>query len=103
VPLSHFKITGTVQSADQSLPVKGLSVSVSDTMNTFINIDSTKTDSLGRYLLNFLNAHRKNMWNLKVKDIDSMENGSFIMKDTIVSIPADSELNVDLKVDRSNQ
>jgi putative lipoprotein (rSAM/lipoprotein system) len=115
MPNADYKVSGTVLSADQNLPIKGLSISIRDTMNTSGIIDSTETDSLGRYSMQFSGFPRENTWDLKVKDIDSIENGSFITKDTIISIPESDlqepsgnwykghgEKNVDLKVDRTN-
>lgn len=115
MPNADYKISGTVTSAEQSLPVKGLSVSIRDTMNTSGTIDSTKTDSLGRYSVQFSSTPWRNTWDLKVEDIDSIENGSFTTKDTIVSIPESDlqepndnwnrghgEKTVDLKVNRKD-
>ena len=115
MPHADYKVSGKVLSADQNLPIKGLFVSITDTLNTSRIIDSTKTDSLGRYSLQSL-GDGKNTWNLKVEDIDSIENGSFTTKDTIISIPekdlkepsgtwymGHGEKEVDLKVDRNNK
>ncbi len=113
MPHADYKVTGTVFSSDQNMPIKGLLVSIRDTMNTSGTIDSTKTDSLGRYSLQFSGAPWDSTWELKVKDVDSTENGSFIARDTVISI-SESELkesdgnwyqghaekNVDLEVDR---
>jgi putative lipoprotein (rSAM/lipoprotein system) len=115
MPNAEYKISGTVKDAEQSLPVKGLSVSIRDTMNTSGTIDSTKTDSLGKYSMQFSGAPWRNTWDLKVEDIDSIENGSFTPKDTVISIPESDlqepngdwykghgEKTVDLKVNRKD-
>ena len=113
MPHADFKVTGTVQSADSSLPVKGLSVSLRDTMNASGIIDSARTDSLGRYLLEFSGYAFGNTWTLRVKDIDSSANGSFAEKDTVISQPplqggdghwyeGHGEETVDVNVTRSN-
>jgi putative lipoprotein (rSAM/lipoprotein system) len=112
MPNADYKVSGTVSSADQDMPIKGLFVSIADTLESPRIFDSTKTDSLGRYSLQSSGV-LENTWVLQVKDIDLIENGSFAAKDTIISIP-ESELkepsgewyrghvekNVDLKVDR---
>jgi putative lipoprotein (rSAM/lipoprotein system) len=115
MPHADYKVSGTVLSSDQNLPIKGLLVSIRDTANTAGIFDSTKTDSLGKYSLQFSRAPWNSTWDLKVKDIDSTENGSFLNKDTIISIPESelrepsgnwyeghAEKNVDLKIDRLN-
>lgn len=116
MPNADYNVSGTVSSADQNMPVKGLLVSIADTLDSSRIIDSTRTDSLGRYSLQFSGDPFGNTWDLRVKDIDSIVNGSFAMKDTIISIP-ESELKepsgtwykghgekaVDLKVNRNDQ
>jgi|WetSurMetagenome_2_1015567.scaffolds.fasta_scaffold04603_7 putative lipoprotein (rSAM/lipoprotein system) len=87
MPYADYQISGTVLSADQDAPVKGLSVSLRDTLNASAITDSGVTDSLGRYSLQFSGAPWENTWVLKVRDVDSIENGSFRAKDTVISIP----------------
>ena len=111
MPISRSLVT--VRSADSSLPVKGLSVSLRDTMNASGIIDSVRTDSLGRYLLEFSGFAFGNIWTLSVKDMDSSANGSFAEKDTVISQPplqggdghwyeGHGEETVDVNVTRSN-
>jgi putative lipoprotein (rSAM/lipoprotein system) len=115
MPNADYKISGTVSSADQNLPIRGLLVSIADTLDPLRIIDSTKTDSVGKYSLQFSGAPWENTWHLKAKDIDSVANGSFAAKDTTISIPESDlkepsgnwykghgEKDVDLKVDRTN-
>lgn len=113
MPYADFKVIGTVRSADSSLPVKGLSVSLRDSMNASRIIDSARTDSLGRYLLEFSGFAFGNIWTLSVKDMDSSANGSFAEKDTVISQPplqggdghwyeGHGEETVDVNVTRSN-
>jgi putative lipoprotein (rSAM/lipoprotein system) len=103
---ADFEVSGTVLSADQNLPIKGLSVSIRDTSSISQIIDSTMTDSLGRYSLQFFRPPGDNTWDLKVKDVDSVENGLFATKDTIISIPLSDlkeghgEKSVDLKMNK---
>jgi putative lipoprotein (rSAM/lipoprotein system) len=115
MPHADYKVSGTIVSSDQNLPIKGLFVSIRDTANVSNIIDSAKTDSLGKYSLQFSHPPWENTWDLKVKDNDSIENGSFKTKDTVVSIPKSDlkepsgnwndghgEKTIDLKVDRNN-
>jgi hypothetical protein len=99
--VAKFNVSGTIRSADQSLPVGGLSVSFSDTSISRI-FDSTRTDSLGKYFLEFLEPRIEQTGKLMVKDIDSTENGIYLEKDTLVNLPEGSSI-IDLKLDRSNQ
>jgi hypothetical protein len=62
--------------------------------------DSAITDSLGRYALEFSNILTANRGILSVKDIDLSENGSFMPKDTVVSIPEGTSV-INVNVDRS--
>jgi putative lipoprotein (rSAM/lipoprotein system) len=113
VPSADYKISGSVLSSDQLLPIKGLSVSIRDTLTTTATIGTTKTDSLGWYSLQFSAFPRDNIWKLNVEDVDANENGSFMTKDTTISIlqrdlkgasgnwyQGHAEKTVDLKLDR---
>jgi putative lipoprotein (rSAM/lipoprotein system) len=115
VPSAAYKISGTIISSDQNTPVKGLSVSIRDTAHSTWILDSAKTDSSGKYTLQFSGCVCNQEIDLKAEDIDSTENGEYITKDTLFSIsqnnPKDSkgiwhagivEKTVDMKVDRKN-
>jgi putative lipoprotein (rSAM/lipoprotein system) len=115
MPYAKYQVSGTVLSSDQNLPVKGLFISIRDTGSTLTARDSTMTDSLGKYSLQISDGPWNPTWDLKVKDIDSIENGSFVTKDTIISIPSSAlqggdgkwyeghaEKTVDLKIDKTN-
>jgi putative lipoprotein (rSAM/lipoprotein system) len=104
---ADYKVSGTVVSSDQNLPIKGLEITLRDTRIELFHY-STRTDSLGKYSFESSGPFEGDAWELNVKDIDSTENGSFIAKDTIISmshIPKDSagygnSENVDIKLDR---
>jgi putative lipoprotein (rSAM/lipoprotein system) len=116
MPLADFKVSGTVRSADQHLPIKGIVISLSDTSDSIQRASPVTTDSLGKYLLDadvFGNLRGKVI--LHAMDLDSSLNGSFLPKDTTISLPdsafkgasgeylgLDSE-NVDLYLGRSAQ
>ena len=112
MPHADYKISGTVVSSVHELPIKGLLITMRDTMSSYGNLDSTKSDSLGRSSLERSGYPRDSTWDLSVIDIDSTENGSFASKDTIISIPKSElkdgdapwywghgEKNVDIKLD----
>lgn len=112
---ASYKISGTVISSDNNLPVKGLKVSIRDTTASSISNTSIFTDSDGRYSLEFKTDLWSNTWNLQAKDIDSTENGLYETKDTTVSIPKEEleegdgkwnyghvDKTVDLKIHRIN-
>jgi putative lipoprotein (rSAM/lipoprotein system) len=113
MPSADYTVSGKVQSFDSGEPIEGILVSIRDTSESSVIMDSIKTDSSGRYYLEFSNAPSDNIWYLRAKDIDSTENGLFLTKDTIVSVsesdlkePGGSwyighaEINVDLKIER---
>ena len=108
IQLANFRVSGTVKSVDQGLPVKGLFVKLRDTLNMSYAMDSGRTDSLGMYSLQFSTYPADNTWLLKVLDVDLNTNGSFKEKDTVISIPQTDikdlfgEKTVDVEVDRSN-
>lgn len=115
MPSADYKISGTVKSSDELLPVKGLMVSISDTLEMSEILDSAKTDSSGRYTLQFSDVPLNHAWKLTVKDIDLKENGSFLTRDTIIAIQSSelkepdgnwnyghAEKNIDVNIDRQN-
>jgi putative lipoprotein (rSAM/lipoprotein system) len=87
MPHADYRISGTVLSSDLNLPIEGISVTIRDTLDASGAMDSTGTDSLGRYVLQFSEAPWRNTWRLKAEDTDSFENGTYISKDTVISIP----------------
>jgi|GEM_PF-1168820 putative lipoprotein (rSAM/lipoprotein system) len=116
MPVADFKVSGTVRSADQHLPIKGIAIYLSDTLDSAQAGAPVTTDSLGKYLLTadvFPNFQGKVI--IHARDFDSSLNGSFLPKDTTISLPdsafkgasgeylgLDSE-NVDLYLGRSAQ
>jgi len=115
MPHADYAISGTVRSADTNVPIGGLFVSGADSLDTAYLLDTATTDSLGMYSLEFTSAQAKSTWLLRVTDVDSIENGSFMEKDTVISIP-ESDLRgangswyqghgekvVDMRVERRN-
>jgi putative lipoprotein (rSAM/lipoprotein system) len=105
--IADYKVSGTVVSSDQNLPVEGLLITVRGTTGNNGQVDSTKTDSFGRYSIEFSPSDSgSTTWGLNIKDIDSTENGSFAAKDTIFSISDSEQKNgyvekiIDIKLDR---
>ncbi len=88
MPHADFKINGTVKSDQSDTPIRGISMSLRSTSDNVIVTDSTLTDSLGRYSIEFTDGVSKNnTWILRANDVDGNENGVFSQKDSIVSIP----------------
>lgn len=102
VRVAKFNVSGTIRSADKNIPIGGLSVCFRDTVDTTGIIDSTRTDSLGKYSMEFLWPRLEQTGKLTVNDIDSSENGLFIAKDTLITLPEGASL-IDLKIESGNQ
>ena len=116
MPSAEFVVSGTIRSADQHQPIKGIVVSLSDTLGLAQRGAPIATDSLGKYLLTselIGTLQRKVV--IYASDIDSSLNGTFLPKDTTLSLSdslfkgasgeyegRDSE-NVDLYLGRSGQ
>ena len=120
MPTAEYKVTGTVRSVDLGQPIKGIFVTLNDSLvspndsfKTLQMIGSAITDSLGNYLVTVrTSGYVPENWILLATDVDSSANGSFFPKDTILSMPdsafigasgdnlgLDSQ-NVDLNLDR---
>lgn len=118
--MPEYKVTGTVRSVDLGQPIKGIFVTLNDSLvspndsfKTVQMIGSAITDSLGNYLVTVrTSGYVPENWILLATDVDSSANGSFFPKDTILSMPdsafigasgdnlgLDSQ-NVDLNLDR---
>jgi putative lipoprotein (rSAM/lipoprotein system) len=115
MPHANYKIKGVVKAAKTGSPISGILVSLRDTLREKMVTDSTFSDSLGRYIFEYSDFPEISRI-LRAVDIDGNENGEFIQKDTIISIP-ESELtggeggwyhgycekNVDIQMDESQQ
>lgn len=115
MPHADYKVSGTIVSSDHNLPIKNLLVAIKDTFEPYGIHDSTKTDSLGKFSLEYSGPPWDSTFDLNVIDVDSTENGTFSAKDTIFSIP-ESELKggngpwyaghgekkIDLKLDKKD-
>jgi putative lipoprotein (rSAM/lipoprotein system) len=93
MPWANYKVIGTIHSSDIThAALRGIKVSLKDTAAGSNAFDSTYTDSLGKYSLNFNTSPWDNTWVLDARDVDGTLNGSYTAKDTTISIP-DSSLD----------
>ena len=114
---AEFVVGGTIRSVDQHQPIKGIVVSLGDTFGLLQQGGPVATDSLGKYLLTaeLTGRPQQRIVVIHASDIDSNLNGTFLPKDTTISLPdsafkgasggywgLDSE-NVDLYLGRSGQ
>lgn len=103
MPHAEYKATGTVKSASDHKPVKGILVSIISTEENAEILNSTQTDSSGRYSLLFSRTPLDTVWRLRAEDVDSAENGSFATKDTNITVVLGStEIKTDLEIDETN-
>jgi putative lipoprotein (rSAM/lipoprotein system) len=84
-----FRINGNVRSQECNIPVKGMKVTLEerygdDPVNHYGN--SALTDEKGNFCINLYNHYFGDRMRFIVKDIDSLENGSF--NDTAFIIPS---------------
>jgi putative lipoprotein (rSAM/lipoprotein system) len=117
VSSAEFVVSGTIRSVDQHQPIKGIEVSLGDTLGTFQQGAPVATDSLGKYLLTseLIGHFQQRIVVIHASDIDSSLNGSFLPKDTTISLPDSAfkgasegyqgldSANVDLYLKRSGQ
>jgi putative lipoprotein (rSAM/lipoprotein system) len=61
MPSADYTVSGKVQSFDSGEPIEGILVSIRDTSESSVIMDSIKTDSSGRYYLEFSNAPSDNI------------------------------------------
>jgi len=106
MPYADYLLLGTVKSSDEKKPVQGLLVALRDTLDMSYIIDSTRTDSQGKYVLEFQGEAWENTLKIEVRDLDGNQNGLFVDKDTLVTINqedlADVEKTVDIEVERDD-
>ncbi len=90
MPHAQFSIKGTIRSLDKDSPVENEKIVVQDTATKQV-VDSAFTAADGSFFITFSQYPAVlNTWILEARDVDGTQNGSFLNKDTLVSIPADS-------------
>jgi putative lipoprotein (rSAM/lipoprotein system) len=72
-----FLLNGNIKSSNTNQPINQIIVSQNDI--------SVLSDSVGDFALKFEDYTDSKHFNIIFKDLDSMENGSFINKDTLIS------------------
>ena len=95
----YMNLKGTVKSKESSQVINGIQVEV---INSIPNSKGL-TDTNGAFSINSEIDELDNTVNLHISDIDGALNGSFLSKDTIITLTADEKLaqlkeNIDIKL-----
>jgi putative lipoprotein (rSAM/lipoprotein system) len=95
----YMNLKGTVKSKESSQVINGIQVEV---INSIPN-STGLTDTNGAFSINSEIDELDNTVNLHISDIDGALNGSFLSKDTIITLTADEKLaqlkeNIDIKL-----
>ena len=83
-PSAIYILKGTVTSAKDNSPLKGISV-VAKTLELGLRADTVKTDDSGNYATKIIALEPKLQVNLSYTDIDGLENGTFQPLDSLIS------------------
>ena len=87
MPWADYKVSGTIYASNTHKALNGMKVTLTDTAYGSRPIHTQVTDSSGKYDFKFSGAPWNNSWILQAGDIDSTANGSYINKDTTITIP----------------
>jgi putative lipoprotein (rSAM/lipoprotein system) len=95
----YMNLKGTVKSKESSRAINGIQVEV---MNSLQNL-KVLTDTNGVFSMNSDFEELDRSVNLHISDIDGALNGSFLSKDTIITLTSDEKLaelkdNIDIKL-----
>ncbi len=95
VPYAEFEFKGTVCAKESNQPLPGIMVTVRDSPEDENQSLSGFTDSSGKYSLECIGYSGPYTWVLKAQDVDSIKNGLFVSKDTVISISDDQLIGED--------
>jgi putative lipoprotein (rSAM/lipoprotein system) len=94
-PHADFIINGTIKSKQSNQGIQNIKIAVSEIAN--LNSEGnvvyeiiTNSKIRGKFVLKYTSFPQKQSFLVKIRDIDSTKNGSFMDKDTIISF---SEVN----------
>ena len=95
----YMNLKGTVKSKESTQVINGIKVEVINSLQTSNGI----TDANGAFSINAEIDDVDNSVSLHVSDIDGALNGSYLSKDTIITLSADEKLaqikeNIDIKL-----
>jgi putative lipoprotein (rSAM/lipoprotein system) len=95
----YMNLKGTVKSKESTQVINGIKVEVINSLQTSNGI----TDANGAFSINTEIDDVDNSVNLHVSDIDGALNGSYLSKDTIITLSANEKLaqikeNIDIKL-----
>jgi putative lipoprotein (rSAM/lipoprotein system) len=99
VSIFYMNLKGTVKSKESSQAIKGIQVEV---INSLQNLKEL-TDTNGVFSINSEFDELDRSVNLHISDIDGALNGSFLSKDTIITLTSNEKLaqlreNIDIKL-----
>jgi len=83
-PQAFYIVKGNITSTKDNTSVKGLRV-IAKTTDEWFNVDTVKTDASGNYSAK-ISALYSQQINLRISDIDALENGTFQPLDTIITV-----------------
>jgi putative lipoprotein (rSAM/lipoprotein system) len=89
IPFADFLVTGTIRSAQDSLPIQGIQVALNDTAtDSSLVVSASDGDGTFSLSLRGWGWDLVSTWLLRAEDIDSAENGGeYQSRDTLVTIP----------------
>ena len=95
----YMNLKGTVKSKESSQVINGIQV---EAINSIPNSKGL-TDTSGAFSINSEIDELENTVNLHISDIDGALNGSFLSKDTVITLTSDEKLaqlkeNIDIKL-----
>jgi putative lipoprotein (rSAM/lipoprotein system) len=117
IPMASYKISGAITAADTKQAIPSIRLYMKDSIDTVshFTLDSTLSDTAGRYSFEFSSFLGDSTWKIEARDIDGAQNGSYTPKDTIISIPRNAltgasgsenlghaEKTVNIQLDKSN-
>lgn len=88
MPYATYAVKGVLKSSKNQQPVRGIQVTLTDTTTKQARIDTTEAD--GSFAFSTSEPPKTITWLLKSEDIDGSARGSFLPKDTLITIPVDS-------------
>jgi putative lipoprotein (rSAM/lipoprotein system) len=95
----YMKVKGTVRSKESLKEINGIQVEVLNNLQ----YSKVLTDSTGAFSINAEIDELERSVDLHVSDIDGALNGSFLSKDTVITLTSDEKLaqlkdNIDIKL-----
>ena len=100
-----IKVTGTVKSKTTNLPIKGIKVSVANSVNYGITDENGHFDfyaCISNYGGDSEKQIPSNSIPILFADIDGTENGSFTDKEIVIDITGQDEVKINIELEEKN-